>query len=272
MTKVKIAAMAVLLALVGLGFGAMMNQITAAEARAKEEPAKRPAEAEVPTAAVLLSEAPTAPAKDDPATGGETADIEVRGRVLDPDGKPVAGAKLYLGYAGPRDMKYPVRAASGNDGRFKFAVEKSEMERVDIDNPTPYVMAVATGYGCDWLAVGPSQEELTLRLVKDLPIGMRILDPDGKPVVGAKITVTSVSAPNAGLESYLNAFRKGEGDMSAKRWNGPLPGQPVVTTTRDDGRFQIAGAGRERLVGVSLEGPAIASTILGIPCCDTSWS
>jgi RNA polymerase sigma factor (sigma-70 family) len=254
MTKVKIATMAFLLALVGLGAGAMMNQIAATEARAKEEPAQRPAEAEVPTAAVLLSEAPTAPAKDVPTTGGEKADIEVRGRVFGPDGKPFAGAKLYVNDAGKTARKDPVRVTSGDDGRFKFTLEKAD------DSPRQ-VMAVADGHGCDWAPIG--QEELTLRLVKDVPINGRILDPDGKPVVGAKLSVTSVSAPNAGLESYLDAFRKGEGDASAKDWNAPLPGQPAVTTG-DDGRFRLAGAGRERIVHLRLEGPAIASTTLNV--------
>src|SRR5207253_10975230 len=106
--------------------------------------------------------------------------VTVRGRVLRPDGKPVAGAKLYLGYTGPKDKKYPVRATSGDDGRFTFTVEKSELDKVDLDHPTIQVMAVAEGHGCDWAAVGPAAEELTLCLAKDVAVGGRILDPDGK--------------------------------------------------------------------------------------------
>jgi hypothetical protein len=110
--------------------------------------------------------------------------VAVSGRVLGPDGKPVAGAKLYLGYTGPKDMKYPVRATSGDDGHFKFTVEQSELDKASEDYPTINVMAVAAGHGCDWAAVGPAGEEVTLRLVKDVPIGVRILDPEGKPVAG----------------------------------------------------------------------------------------
>src|SRR5262249_41126158 len=120
--------------------------------------------------------------------------IEVRGQVLDPDGKPVAGAKLYLGPSRSKDRKYPVRATSGNDGRFTFNFSRSELDQSDSENIPGQVMAVAEGLGCDWAEVGPAGEALTLRLVKDVPIRGRIFDPDGQPVAGAKVTVVGVSA------------------------------------------------------------------------------
>jgi hypothetical protein len=124
-------------------------------------------------------------------------------------------------------------------------------------------MAVAEGHGCDWLPVGPAGEELTLRLVKDVPITVRILDPDGRPVVGARLTAISMFAPQD-LGSYLEANRKAEGYTLTKRWEGPLAGRPAVVTTGADGRFRLVGAGRERIVGFHLEGPAIASVYLHV--------
>src|SRR6516162_9057626 len=49
----------------------------------------------------------------------------VRGRVLDPDGSTVAGAKLYLHTTNLGDEGYAVRATSGDNGRFWFTVAKS---------------------------------------------------------------------------------------------------------------------------------------------------
>jgi RNA polymerase sigma factor (sigma-70 family) len=205
-----------------------------------------------------------APKKPSP-TGKPETKVAVCGRVLDPDGKPLAGAKLYLGYTGPKDMEYPVRATTGNDGRFQFAIDKSELDKADEDHPTINVMAVAEGYGCDWAAVGEDGKtgELTLRLVKDVPITVRILDADGKPVAGAKLTMRDLIAPQD-LGSYLDAIHNYKAYVSTKRWDGPLPGQSAVVTTGADGHCRLTGAGGERIVSFRLEGPAIASTSLHV--------
>jgi RNA polymerase sigma factor (sigma-70 family) len=200
-------------------------------------------------------------ATDERDQSAEETKLAVGGRVLDPDGKPVSGAKLYLGYSGPKDITYPVRATSGDDGRFRFTVEKSELDKVNISHRTVQVMAVADGHGCDWAAVGSAEEELTLRLVKDVPITVRILDADGKPVAGAEIRVMGVWVPKGeDLGGYLDQVRKAGGYAVAKSWDGPLAGQPAVPITGADGRFRLSGAGRERVVHLRVEGPGIASS------------
>jgi RNA polymerase sigma factor (sigma-70 family) len=193
-----------------------------------------------------------------PSPKGEGTN-EVRGRVLDPDGKPVAGAKLYLARSIPDGPAPSEQATSGPDGRFRFAIPRSALEK-----SPPQVMTVARGYGCDWVPVGPAKAELTLRLVKDVPVRGRVLDPDGKPVAGAKVRVTGVSAPRGDdLGGYLEAIRKEDhGYAFAKSWTGPLPGQPAALTTGADGRFRLAGIGRERVVRLHVEGPAIATADL----------
>jgi RNA polymerase sigma factor (sigma-70 family) len=266
MTKLKIATAALAAAMV-IAAGATSAGFSALAAHAQplktnpltlHSPPGLGGEGRVPGAKAV-----GAPMK--PSSGQKpSAETAVSGRVLDPDGNPLAGAKLYLGYTGPKDMKFPVRAASGQDGRFQFTVEQSELDKVDIDHPTIQVMAVAEGYGCDWAAVGPVGEELTIRLVKDgVPIGVRILDPEGKPVAGAKLTVMGVLAPQD-LGSYLDAIHNYKAYAPTKRWDGPLPGQSPVVTTGADGRFKLTGAGRERIVRFRLEGPAIASISLDV--------
>jgi hypothetical protein len=191
---------------------------------------------------------------------------ELRGRVLDPEGRPVAGAELYLAKHTAHGPAVSHLATSAIDGRFHFTVAKSELDPAGPDNPPPQVMAVAKGYGCAWAKVGRAGEELTLRLVADAPVSGRILDPDGKAVARAKIRVTGLSAPRGDdLDSYLQAVRKENyGYAFARDWTGPLPGQPAVLSPGADGRFSLAGIGRERLVRLHVEGPAIATADLEV--------
>src|SRR5262245_4770018 len=92
----------------------------------------------------------------------------VTGRVVDPDGKPVAGAKLYLtpwmGY-----LKEAFTGAecvtAGPDGQFTFPEKK--------DRDSIVVSATAPNFGIGWvrLKADQKQTELTIQLVKDdIPI------------------------------------------------------------------------------------------------------
>jgi RNA polymerase sigma factor (sigma-70 family) len=192
------------------------------------------------------------------------ATVEVRGLVLDPDGKPTSGAKLYLAKSLPDRSPASPQGQTGPDGRFRFDVARSDVERGDAEEATAQVIAVAGGFGCDWMPVGPGGEELTLHLVRDVPVSGRILDPDGKPVVGARVTVTGVYGyKDDDLGRFVAEARRGYGVPSAKRWEGPLPGQPPVLATDAGGRFRLTGVGRERVVHFHLTGPGIASTGLG---------
>src|SRR5262249_36557090 len=53
------------------------------------------------------------------------------------------------------------------------------------------------------------------------------------------------------LDELRNVFDTG--------WAGSLPGSPAVLTTGADGRFKLAGVGRDRFVLFRLEGPGIGS-------------
>jgi hypothetical protein len=184
------------------------------------------------------------------ANEGPKDAIEITGRVIDPDGKPVAGAKLYLrGNTSLEAPTYPVRATSGDDGRFTVTLAGSELDKIDPDDQVYAVLAVAKGYGCAWTTASTkAADDLTLRLVKDVPVKGRILDADGQPVAGANLTVTGV------------ATAKGHSEQpGARGWVGPLPGQAEIVTAGGDGRFQVAGIGSHRVVSLRLEGRGIAT-------------
>ncbi len=214
--------------------------------------------------------APAAVVRNHPGDPPDEADapIDVNGRVLDPEGAPIAGAKLYVGYSVRRQvpdgqlrpMVYPLRSTTGPDGRFRFHFAKSELEATWLDHSWPAVIAVAEGYGPDWTDIRGSATatELTLKLVKDLPLDGRVLNNDGKPVSGATVLLWQVESYSE--EALTRLLRSEAAAAAGNAWRGPLPEQPAIVTTDNNGRFRLTGLGRDRIVTLMLDGPAIVHT------------
>src|SRR5262249_31690192 len=82
---------------------------------------------------------------------GPRESVEISGRVLDPEGKPFAGAKLYLATWAPEGFKVEERAASGEDGAFRFTMPKADFDKSSLMKWWEHtrLMAVAKGYGPD---------------------------------------------------------------------------------------------------------------------------
>jgi RNA polymerase sigma factor (sigma-70 family) len=286
MSKLKIVLSFLLAGSLITGLGALVRQASAQHAEAPPKVATEPHRA----------------AREGDRKGGvrpraegardeEAPTVMVKGRVLNPEGKPFQGARLYLGHYGPTDeVAVSERAKSDADGRFEFRFPKSQLSKAHpeprigqtfgaftferyepwpADEADPYftpvgqMLAVAEGLGCDWARIDPSAvgAEVTLRLVKDVPVSGRILDQEGKPVVGAKLHLSSTNGyPGEDPREALAAFLKSNDlPLGVKRWGGPLPGQTRVVTTGQDGRFRLAGLGGERLIFLHVEGPGIAS-------------
>jgi RNA polymerase sigma factor (sigma-70 family) len=227
-----------------------------------------------PSAKEAAPQAPGEGAKNEPpqpanvpADAEAKESIHVRGRVLDPDGKPFAGAKLYLGaVTQQKERTDPVRAVSGYDGGFQFTFPKSQLEAIDGNEPVYQVLAAAPDHGVAWATADPTAKELTLRLVKDWPVIGRIIDTEGKPVAGAKLTVTGICSGKGGDDGgFVEFVRIGALQYALPQgWVGSIPGQPAVLTTGADGRFKLAGVGRDRVLSVRLEGAGIATAHLGV--------
>src|SRR5262249_12861639 len=128
--------------------------------------------------------------------------VEVRGRVLGPDGKPCAGARLHFVSADADEERPPVVATSGGDGRFRLMSPRPELVR------GRQLVAVAAGAGPDWVeADALTRGEVTLRLVADVTISGRVFDLEGQPVKDVRVRVRGLEAtPGEDLGPVLKAW------------------------------------------------------------------
>jgi hypothetical protein len=165
----------------------------------------------------------------------------------------------------------PVRATSGPDGRFRFAVPKSEFDTFHGDAPWKGGMRAAALARADGFAFGLADhwddaDELTLRLVRDdVSISGRIIDLQGQPVIEATVTVLEVACPaGESLDGWLKAVEHPDDShpplykflpISFRCQTDPPFIRPV--TTGADGRFLVAGIGRERVATLEIQGPTI---------------
>jgi RNA polymerase sigma factor (sigma-70 family) len=257
LSKLKAVAAVVLLAVGGIAWGVGMP---GQHKTAPDEPSR------MRNSRVAPSPPPGQPKTERPADPGEI--IGYRGRVLDPQGRPFSGARIYL--VNP-ELKHaedpPVRATSGPDGRFHFDVSKSDFDCYLEEAPWSYapVLAQAPGFAFGVANEGPTRE-LTLRLARDdVPVSGRIVDLQGRPAAGVTVRVLSVRVPTDGtLDGWLKALEERKElynleheFLPSSLW--PQPDPPLIEPVRTgaDGHFVVRGIGRERVAGLQIEGPAI---------------
>ncbi len=217
----------------------------------------------------------------------------VKGRVVDPDGKPIAGATVidseYLSpttttnsnndRVGTGNWSWTRKAldqtVTDNDGHFALSVVPGAPDpAIDRDTggpggSSPIVVAQAPGFGPDWWSkLADLPEGHPIRLVRDdVPITGRIVDLEGRPVAGATIQVKRIihlNDPRA-LERWIEEMEQKPAGQKPEYWSGsfkeliagvPAPIDPVRSDA--DGRFRIVGIGRDRQATLDISGPTIA--------------
>ena len=198
------------------------------------------------------------------------------GRVLTPEGKPSQGAKVLLTHADLRHLrtptisKRPVRAITEADGSFRFTVAAKDMpwgwwKRVQL-------VACKDGYGPAWLRQRDVLDKpVELRLVADgVPLVGRILDLEGRAVVGATVRAYELRRSDDDLDAWLSAVADKKLPMArcdrAVRERLHLDFAPMQRSTKGDerGEFRLSGFGENRIVHLVIEAPGIASTLVKV--------
>jgi protocatechuate 3,4-dioxygenase beta subunit len=224
------AALVLLVGLIGAGIGVRSLAAGAQDKPSTKEPTTR--------------SATTAASAQRPA---ET----LAGRVLDPAGKPVPDAIVQRFQGGGRRSR-PAAERLGTtdaDGRFrcKFAGRGS--------NRGGALVATAAGFAPGWVHLTETGAEKTIRLARDLPIRGRLVDLEGKAVAGALVRLRAVGTTSDGdLQSVFNAMRLNPEWLSLENRVAALA--PVFnpeTRTGADGRFELKGVGQDRLALLRFE-------------------
>src|SRR5262249_27509018 len=166
--------------------------------------------------------------------------MTVAGRVLDPDGKPAAGAQVAVvahrtrptDTTGQREERLGLTQADG-EGRFRLQVRRtaSTMDR------GVNVLAARAGLGLGWQALHPHAEspEVTVRLHPEQPLRGRLVGLEGQPAAGVKLYLAYVAGKDT-REDRDQVWFAG----LHERWEP----WPAPVTTDEQGRFVVRGVGR----------------------------
>jgi RNA polymerase sigma factor (sigma-70 family) len=243
-----------------------------------DEAGKETVEAAPATRQSAPAAGPGAAAESDPLDAIGT--FPVRGRVLDPDGKPVAGAEILVRHftefgwtpddPAPRGQKGRV-AVSDADGRFRFDLDKASSDWPTDDEPAWYraqIAAVAPGLALTWVEARSllKGDEATLRLVRDdVPIRGRVVDPQGRPIAGVTVLLGQIGTIRDGADLDAMLASGAVDDGQTAWWYGThggaiVPGGRNSWTTDADGRFEVMGVGRDRVAALVFQGPMLANS------------
>ena len=285
--KLTLASVTLLAAgLIGWGASAALVSL---EHEAQKELTATAAPSVRPTADLAVRQPEPAPAEADGI-------FPVRGRVLDPDGKPVAGAGIYVRHYAevqwlpidPMAARQKGRvAATDADGRFHFDLDKgaSDVTYGDTGWHKAQIAVAAPGFAPAWVDAGDLVEkgETTLHLVRDdVPVRGRVLDSQGRPVAGVVVRMRAIWEVKDGVDlDALLASGAADGNWSqmarcyghllgptAPTWQAdpaPLwPGGRNAWTTGADGRFEVRGIGRDRIARLEFHGGGVADGTLDV--------
>jgi hypothetical protein len=187
----------------------------------------------------------------------------------------VADARVYYSFITREADPVPVRATTAADGRFSFTLTPKDVPlSADAIQSDPLragqVVVKAEGFTFAWAATAKPGEDLSLQLAGDeVPVEGRIVDLQGKPLAGLRISALSAAAPAQGdLSAFVKALAAGELLYTALGKHLPnylhnriigrgLAGFLPTATTDADGRFRLPGFAGEQLVEVRVEGPTI---------------
>jgi beta-lactamase regulating signal transducer with metallopeptidase domain len=214
---------------------------------------------------------------------------QVRGRVLLPHGQPAVGASvrvvrsMYGSNESPYDeVKVIATFTADSQGEFRASFDARVMNQIGRGVS---LWAALSGYG---LAVHPlvpneKADSIVMRLAEEQPIRGRIIDLEGRPVRDARVeAVRYVNTATAAIDEWLASAAGKEkpvriapdklvgGQPASLDWarnrrdtailhvdSIEVVSEAIVPTvkTNADGRFELKGIGRDRLVVLRISAP-----------------
>lgn len=219
-----------------------------------------------PQAAEQPAETPKSAAASKPRRNKDAV-VMVNGRVLLPNGKPAANATIIR-----RQVVRSPEERGNEEVGFKDSVltttEADGRSRVEHRDST-ILIATAPGFAPDWRGGSDFKGgDLTLTLAEKTTVRGRLISLEGKPVAGARVKVLWVNLPTGyNLKAVKDAFRLNPevvGWAMPKGLDSPVPGIPAEAKTDADGRFELEGFGKNRVLELQIEGDGIVSDKLNV--------
>jgi RNA polymerase sigma factor (sigma-70 family) len=242
-TRVKIAVLALLsLAALGVAYAAW--------------PPEKPAHA-------VAGERKAAPTAEKPAEGDGKNVFVYAGQVLDPKGRPLAGAKVHICGLNRGTIEFVEKARSDAKGKFRFSVRREEFHGRTEHEPGRFVWIGATAAGCGpavRLAGDPAaREKLTLWLALEQIVTARVIDLEGKPIVGVSVgAYIKHSRQAANLRPVAFDAPAKEGDWTSNVMPDDRDLPPAITDRQ--GRCVLRGLGKGWLYSLNISGAGIVTT------------
>jgi hypothetical protein len=217
----------------------------------------------------------------------------IRGQVTGVDGKPVSGAKLYWGAWTLRGIHTPAEQAATTDADGNFQFTPSPPNRAAPDSPemilNRMLVVVAPGHGMALtnqlpppiatplaaIARAFGRDGASIQLAPDASIKGRIVNVEGEPVVGARITVhrfdDGKQLSNVQWHAQQMTARGETEDVELRaqafalisQFAPPQLGDVAPSaTTGPDGRFELAGIGADRMVELLVQGDGVETKLV----------
>ncbi len=188
-----------------------------------------------------------------PAAARGRGTLSLSGRVLDPSGKPVAQANVWVaasdGKGHPFDG-FPIVAGgrSAADGRFDLALDKSVLEQLAASDGGRYEVWVrksGLALACHFERDGLPDHPIEIQLKPQDPVSLRLHNPDGSPCAGARVFPTSAQYGDERFVAIPEVIRS---ELQAR--------------SAADGKVEIFGIG-----GGQIEQLCFVSTAFGVQSC-----
>jgi RNA polymerase sigma factor (sigma-70 family) len=212
---------------------------------------------------VVTGDSPPAP---DPAAG--SIRLGASGQVVDAQGRPVPGARVFLrewairrtagmSEAQDRELRRTGKFAdilaetrADDEGRFRFegvaapSFPSAEDNRHLGKSWFPWdLVALADGHGAAWARLTPRNQTspVTIALPAESKLRGRVTGPGGRPIAGAAVRVSEIA---------LLSARVRDSGTSEERLDLNWSSVPIESTTDEEGRYEISHLPPERRISV----------------------